>query len=435
MGGILRMFGVGMVFIVATIGWMILGGVTSDRSGDQRSTLKGEVQNLWGSPQTQTAPKLIFQWQTEREVTRTETTPKGESRQVKETVTDDHQEPALLNASDVDVTLRSDLRRKGLNWYSLYDVKLAGTYRYHHAREENGWLNVSFELPDREGVYDALVFTVNGEDYARALDSEANRLHAQIPVASQQDVTIVIGYGSRGLDEWRYIPTQGVGRLENFTLSMHTNFADIDFPSGSMSPSKKTQRADGGWDLRWSFASLVTGHGIGMVTPSNVQPGELATVLSFSAPVSLFFFFLVIFVLATIRRIDIHPMNYFLIAGAFFAFHLLFAYSADHLTVENAFILSSVVSVALVVSYLRLVVSATFALREAALAQIVYLIGFSLAHFWEGFTGLTVTVLAIITLFLLMQLTGRIKWSEALSSTTPPRVPAPQPIAPSTPIA
>jgi hypothetical protein len=84
--------------------------------------------------------------------------------------------------------------------------------------------------------------------------------------------------------------------------------------------------------------------------------------------------------------------------------------------VEWAFGIASAVSVALVVSYLRLVVSPSFASREAALAQVVYLIGFSLAHFWQGFTGLTVTVLAVITLFLLMQLTGRIRWSEVLTS-------------------
>ncbi|MCB9793534.1 MAG: inner membrane CreD family protein [Alphaproteobacteria bacterium] len=130
----------------------------------------------------------------------------------------------------------------------------------------------------------------------------------------------------------------------------------------------------------------------------------------------MLFYFLVIFVLATLRGIDIHPINYLFIAGAFFAFHLLFAYSADHLAVEGAFALSAVVSMVLVVSYLRLVVSARFAFVEAALAQLVYLVGFSLAHFQEGFTGLTVTVLSILTLALLMQWTGRVKWSEVLSS-------------------
>jgi len=68
-----------------------------------------------------------------------------------------------------------------------------------------------------------------------------------------------------------------------------------------------------------------------------------------------------------------------------------------------------------VVSYLRLVVSRRFAFVEAALAQLVYLVGFSLAHFWDGFTGLTTTVLAIATLYLMMQLTGRVRWSEALA--------------------
>jgi len=74
-----------------------------------------------------------------------------------------------------------------------------------------------------------------------------------------------------------------------------------------------------------------------------------------------------------------------------------------------------------VVSYLRLVVSNRFAYVEAALAQLVYLVGFSLAHFWAGLTGLTVTLLAIVTLAAVMQLTGRLKWSEVLASPKAPR--------------
>ena len=118
--------------------------------------------------------------------------------------------------------------------------------------------------------------------------------------------------------------------------------------------------------------------------------------------------------LATLRNLEIHPINYLFVSAAFFSFHLLFAYSVDRLSVPVAFAICSAVSMVLVVSYLRLVVSTKFALRETALAQLVYLIVFSLAHFWEGYTGLTITVLAILTLFVLMQATGRIKWSDAL---------------------
>jgi inner membrane protein involved in colicin E2 resistance len=160
--------------------------------------------------------------------------------------------------------------------------------------------------------------------------------------------------------------------------------------------------------------------------PTRIQPGELSSELSLSAPISLFFFFAVLFVVALLRKIDIHPINYLFLAASFFAFHLLFAYSADHLTVVPAFVLSSLVSIILVVSYLRLVVSPQFAFREAAAAQLVYLIGFSLAHFWEGFTGLAVTVLAIVTLFVIMQATGRIRWSEVFTKPAP-RGPATRP--------
>jgi inner membrane protein involved in colicin E2 resistance len=190
-----------------------------------------------------------------------------------------------------------------------------------------------------------------------------------------------------------------------------------------MSPSAR-EREGSGEKLSWRFAQVVTGKGMGMITPSRIQPGELAAELSWSAPVSLFLFFFMLFVLSVLRDIEIHPINYALIAGAFFAFHLLFAYSADHLPVEVAFGLSSAVSVFLVVSYLRLVVSARFAYVETAAAQLVYLVGFSLAHFWKGYSGLTATVLSIVTLYLLMQLTGRLRWSELLARGVEPKAPA-----------
>ena len=46
---------------------------------------------------------------------------------------------------------------------------------------------------------------------------------------------------------------------------------------------------------------------------------------------------------------------------------------------------------------------------------LVYQVGFSLAHFARGYTGLTISVLATLTLFALMMLTGRIRWSGVFS--------------------
>jgi inner membrane protein involved in colicin E2 resistance len=105
-------------------------------------------------------------------------------------------------------------------------------------------------------------------------------------------------------------------------------------------------------------------------------------------------------------------MNYFFLAGAFFAFHLLLAYLVDHVSIHIAMVIASIVSVGLVVSYLRLVAGIRFAAFEAGGAQLVYLVIFSYAFFWKGFTGLSITIISVVTLFVVMQVTGRIRWSE-----------------------
>ncbi len=92
------------------------------------------------------------------------------------------------------------------------------------------------------------------------------------------------------------------------------------------------------------------------------------------------------------------------------------AYLVDHISIHLAFAICSVVSVVLLVSYLRLVVGMRFAALEAGLAQVIYLILFSYAFFFEGFTGLAITIGAILTLFITMQMTAQVRWSEKFAT-------------------
>ena len=105
---------------------------------------------------------------------------------------------------------------------------------------------------------------------------------------------------------------------------------------------------------------------IGMVMPRKLNPGPWVSQITFAAPVSLFLFFFVVFVLTTVKKIRLHPMNYFFIGAAFFSFHLLLAYLVDHVSIHVSFLICSLVSIALVVSYLRLAVGNRFAFIEAA---------------------------------------------------------------------
>ncbi len=392
-----------------SVAWWVLGSITDKRENTTEGGLGAEVDSLWGAEQTQKPPDLHFRWQTVRR----ELTERTEGKkQIKEwrTVADNFDKGVTPQQSQLSANLGSDLRRKGLRWYSLYRVEFQGNWSYKHAESTDGFLDIRFAFPDPNGMYDDFHFVVDGIDHAPTLIPSEGIVSLSVPVAIEQSLAIAISYKSRGRDRWTFAPGQGVTLIRDFHLSVTTDFDDLDFPADGMSPSKK-QRFGSGWKLDWNFTNTISGRSLAVVTPQRRQPGELAAELSNSAPISLMFFFGVMFVLSLLRNIDIHPVNYMMLAAAFFAFHLLFAYTADRLPVETAFVLASTVSVFLVVSYLRLVISARFAFIEAAIAQLVYLVGFSLAHFWKGFTGLTVTALAIATLFLVMQVTGRIRWS------------------------
>jgi inner membrane protein involved in colicin E2 resistance len=118
-------------------------------------------------------------------------------------------------------------------------------------------------------------------------------------------------------------------------------------------------------------------------------------------------------------------MHFFFIGCAFFAFHLLFAYLVDHLQVWPSFTVAAAVALTLVVSYVRLFRSFGTALAVFGIPELVYLVLFSSTFFWEGYTGLAIAVLAVLTLFIIMQITGRVRWEEAFA----PKLPSPQPFA------
>lgn len=395
-----------LIWGATSVAWLLLGGVTLYRAGHSSQKLDKRVEGLWGRPQTQHAPMFSLVVDAES------AGPKADTRVV---------EPSR---SDLTVDLALDQRLKGLRWFSLYDVTFDGSWTFEPRDvdpRQTGVVEIS--LPDPGGVYDDFHVWIDGEEREVApyngkiaLTLDAARL------ASPDAIALRVRYKSRGLDQWSYVPASGSATLRNFSLRMTTDFDKVDFPESSLSPSSR-ERVGGKNALAWTFSNIVTQSGVGMVMPQRIQPGELASQLSFSAPVSLLFFFLVVAVLARLKELDVHPVNYLFLGAAFFSFHLLFAYSVDVLPIAAAFALSSVTSVAMVTTYLRLVVSTRFAFVQAGLAQLVYLVGFSLAHFFDGLTGLTVTVLSIATLFLLMLLTGKIRWSTVFER--PPIAPVP----------
>ena len=389
------------IFFCTSIAWAILGSTILARTYSPLSDeMKSRVAASWGTAQEQTPPTASYQ----HESIQLESD-KGKVKEIKTTSTI----PLSLDASKVDVALDLAHRQKGLLWYSTYAVAFLGDYSF--TNTSGSAQNVTFYLsfPSQQAVYDDLAMSVDNQPIV--VKNAGPGIQGTAQVAPGKTCVLRVGYRSQGLDSWRYKFGDGVSQIHNFSLTMRTNFKDIDFPENTISPTAK-QEAGNGWDLAWSYKNFVSGYEIGMAMPEKLQPGPLAGEISYFAPVSLFFFFFIMFIITTLRGIDLHPMNYFFLATAFFAFHLLLAYLVDHISIHLAFAICSLISISLVVSYLRLVVGIRFAAVEAGLAQFVFLVLFSYAFFYKGFTGLAITIGSILTLFVVMQMTGRIRWDE-----------------------
>jgi inner membrane protein involved in colicin E2 resistance len=201
---------------------------------------------------------------------------------------------------------------------------------------------------------------------------------------------------------------QRPGRSGSRSSLRREHAAGVD--GASISPSRH-HAADGHWHGEWDFKTLVASAPIGVDLPKRVDPGPVAARIAFFAPVGLLFFF-VVAILGVATEQEIHPLNFFFLGCSFFAFHLLFAYLVDHVALAPSFAIASLVSVGLSVSYARLFTGWRFALRELGLSQLIYLVLFSFSFFWTGFTGLAITVGAIVTLFVMMQITGRTSWKR-----------------------
>ncbi len=472
-----RIAAITCIFICSWIAWAILTAVTWIRTDEKRASVSDAVGELWGSEHTQMAPDIQASWTTvEREqvsllesgwepvqgkdgdratsaenplheggdgllgriqtqvvsqkivaeemekdpdekrgasaATKNKPLPDEPSARHFRVTQKSHLATVMPEATSASVDLKVDYRKKGLLWFSTYGVVFSTVTKVTNPTDHAVDVKLLHYFPSKNAMYDNMSLVVQGDERARvsAEDSMMSVLFT-LPANATRDVAF--SYRSRGMDRWSYSFGHDVKMVENFELSMTTNFEKIDFPQGSISPDLKVRDpGTGGYRLEWDKKSVVSGLSLGMLMPHRINPGPLAQSMSLHAPVSLFFFFFVMFILQILRSIKMHPMNYFFIAASFFAFNLLFSYLVDHMDVFAAFGIASMVSIFLVISYLRIVVGLRFALVEAGISQLIYQVLFGLAHFLEEYTGLTITIGAIVTLAIVMHLTARTDWDS-----------------------
>jgi hypothetical protein len=415
-----RLFAIAGIFLGTSAAWAILGASLVARAGEFDSRLEREVHALWGAPQRQVAADATLErWGVDTEVVES----KDDAGKVTRTERrKDVMRPLALAPSQTRAAadVRLEHRQKGLLWYATYDVHFRATYRFRNPDGETRTMRLRLPLPEGQVLFDDVTVRVDGQPVPGSGQVGAE-LAASVVAAPNATVAFEVGYRSRGVGTWTYaFSKEGVAQVSDFELVVTTNVRDVDFPAGTVSPSRRAASSGDGSTLTWAFVNLVTGQAIGLGLPERVNPGPFAARVTFFAPVSLLFFMAVMVMVGVTSGQSLHPMHYWFLAAAFFAFHLLLAYLVDHVRISTAFAVAAAVSVFLVVSYLRAVTGMRRALFEAGAAQLVFLVLFSYAFFFQGMTGLAITIGAVLTLFVMMQMTARVSWDDVFAASVRP---------------
>ena len=238
-----RLAAIVVIFAGTACAWFVLGASIGVRTGESDGKLAREVELLWGGPHQQVAPRasvaregLVTDTVTERDADGKVTGERQVTRQGTTRVA------APLQSSRVEVELALDHQQRGLLWYDTYGVVFRGRYTFRNPDAEPRPLRVTFTFPNATAIYDDFVFLVDGKTLATGVDLSKGA-SAETSVAADGEVAVEVSYRSRGLGTWVYaFADEDVTQIRDFDLRMTTDFARIDVPPGTMSPTAR-QRA------------------------------------------------------------------------------------------------------------------------------------------------------------------------------------------------
>ena len=396
---IIRLTAISIIILCTSAGWFLLGGTVHFRSSETDGRLGSEVAKIWGPVLSQEHPALFYEAPTSV----------GARRAIQP------------EKSDIGVTLTYDPKQKGLLWYRTYKVAFDGQYVVKNPTQIPQTIYVEFKFPAADTRYDS--FSLKFGEKLSDKTPENGVLRESLLLAPGAETPLAVTYAATGINQWAY-SLKDAKRVKDLHLAMTTNFREINIPANAESPTSRTISGDA-TKLQWDYTDVIGATAIAMDMPAVTNPGYVAGRMTFFAPVSLLFFFSVLVIVSIRERMGLHPMNFFFLAAGCFAFQLLFAYLVDLAPLTTSFLIAAAVSLVLVNGYLWRATTAKFAAISTA-AQFAYMVLFSYSFFFDGLTGITITIGAIITLGLLMAFTARVKWDDAFpSSPTPPPLPKP----------
>ncbi len=350
-------------YLCVTLAWLTLALQLDNRHRTLDANLRSEVYQLWGQTHYQPSPSVSA-----------------------------HGEILSLKDTKVQAQLRLSHRKKGMLWYATYTVDYKAQYDL-----EKGSDAFSLPLPVAGGLYSDFSILVDGRPVQahRNLDC----VDIDLPKGSR---TVSISYRSQGSDRWTYDFNTG-SPTANLSLEIDTDFGGYDFPDGGLSPTSNVVN-DKGAKIAWSYQQLLSGGRASVKIPQRENPGPKLIDICLYAPFGLGLFLVMMMVTSLVSDYSLSPVHLVLCTAGYFAFHLQLVYFADQIGLEWAFILSALISILLVQTYLARLFGLRYVWKVGGWIQFLYLVVFSTAFLSEQMRGLPLVGIMLLTLAVLMHL-------------------------------
>ena len=232
-----RLIAIALVWLGCSLAWLILGSTLLVRSDDSSARMGDGVNALWGPAMRQLPPRATLA---------APATAVGGAAKPPSDVP--------LASSAIDVALDLEHRKKGLVWFPTYSVDFRARYAFVNPDPEPR--EVSFELPleSEHALYDGFAVSENDRPVAAEVTHGVARWTARLGPSEKKSYDV--RYRSRGTSRWQYDLTAGTGSVRDFRLSLTTDFGEVSFLPGTLSPSKH-QSTGAGWSGSWEFSSRV----------------------------------------------------------------------------------------------------------------------------------------------------------------------------------
>lgn len=296
--------------------------------------------------------------------------------------------PIKLTRSDANLELTFNGNEAGRRG-QIYSATFHARYTLTNPFGEKRKLHFTFPLPEGSGTLAGFSFKVNGQEITTPELEQG--VEWTDDVAAGASVPVEVAYTHRGARSWSYDVAGRREPIKDFHLKVHSDGGKVKFERGSLYPTSQQ-----GNELAWDLQNQVTSQSVTLFFPHTATE-EVVRHLFVFAPVALLMFSALCYSWARLKRTATTPWMLTLATLTLCAGYTLASYLISYVPLPLALLVAFALTGALqgraLGSRLR------FPILAGALAPFAFLL--------PGHTGLLLTSLALVTLWLTIRQTLR----------------------------